>query len=609
MKQDFYHMRCVSCGRKYSEEQAYTKCPRCGDSLDVVYDYDFILERLNRYVLKSAPMSVMKYIDFYPLKDLRQLVSLFEGGTPLYKAKNITRNKGLYIKNEGLNPTGAFKDRGSVIEIAKAVEMNKHSICCASTGNMAASVSAYSSKANIPCYVVIPEGTPLGKMSQTLSYGSRVIQIRGTYDDASRLTEEIADKHGFYLAGDYAFRAEGQKSCAYEILEQLNWSSPDKVIVPIGCGTNISAIWKGFKEFMELDFVDSLPQMIGVQGRNSSPIVEAFRRKLKRWRPVRNPETVATAMMVGDPLDGTKVLKTLKESSGNAVSVSDEDILEAEKLLAKKESVFVEPSAAATLSAYSQMLDSGDISRDDKVVLVLTGAGLKDPVAALRVLPQPPSVDPSLKDISRFLDYGYYNVHAYAASKPVELFSREPTAPKLRSVIRREFDLKLNDSDIGLAMEKLRAFLRKGKKLTKLDLKYILEEILTLPVIKKKALDIVDYEVSLTKSGEANAFIKAKFLNSLVEETSSGVGPFDAIISAVRKLINGSSLHVKLIDYSVNINSKGTDAVVDVHLTLQDNEKNKVITIGTSPDIIQASVKAFEDGYNILYAKHIKEER
>jgi len=340
---ELYKLKCVSCGREYKEEETYTTCLKCGDSLDVTYDYEAIAARLNRHVLKSARIRTMKYLDFYPLKDMRRVITLYEGGTPCYKAKNLGREigmKNIYIKNEGLNPTGAFKDRGSMVELTKAVELGKKFVCCASTGNMAASVSAYSAKSMLPCYVLIPEGTPIGKMSQTLSYGARVIQIRGTYDDAAKLAVKTAKKHNFYLAGDYCFRAEGQKSCAFEIIEQIGWDQPDKVFVPIGCGTNGAAIWKGFKEFKLFGLVNEFPQLVGVQAEGSDPIVRAFKSNSKKWKIIERPQTIATAMAVGNPLDGTKILKALRESKGNACSVKDEEILEAEKLIAKTESVF-----------------------------------------------------------------------------------------------------------------------------------------------------------------------------------------------------------------------------------------------------------------------------
>ncbi|MFH1188176.1 MAG: pyridoxal-phosphate dependent enzyme, partial [bacterium] len=254
-QEKFYILKCVKCGAEFNENETATSCLKCGEALDVKYDLDYIKRRLNFYALKNSPLSALKYLAFYPILDFKGIVTLNEGGTPLHKAKNIGKKLGLnklFIKVEGANPTGVFKDRGSLVELTKAKELNAKAVCCASTGNMAASVSAYAAAAGLPCYVLIPEGTPVGKLAQTLSYGARVIQVRGTYADCVRLCAEMAKKYNFYLAGDYVFRAEGQKSMAYEIIEQNFWKAPDFVIVPIGCGTNIAGIWKGFKEFYQL---------------------------------------------------------------------------------------------------------------------------------------------------------------------------------------------------------------------------------------------------------------------------------------------------------------------------------------------------------------------
>ena len=219
----FYELRCISCGRLVREKESSTRCPDCRHPLDVRYDYAYIRSRLNRYSLRTSPVKALKYLDFYPLLDLDLVVSMNEGGTPLYRCTRLAERTGirdLYIKNEGANPTGVFKDRGSLVELTKAKELGAKAVCVASTGNMAASVAAYASVAGLTCYVLVPEGTAIGKLAQALSYGARLMQVRGTYSDAARLTEEMSERHGFYLAGDYAFRVEGQKSQAFEIIEQ-----------------------------------------------------------------------------------------------------------------------------------------------------------------------------------------------------------------------------------------------------------------------------------------------------------------------------------------------------------------------------------------------------
>ena len=610
MKNNFHYiLKCVSCGKEHKESESYTRCLKCGDSLDVVYDYDKISERLNIHMLKTAPLKAMKYLDFYPLNDLRKVITLYEGGTSLYKCKNLGEKlgmKNLYIKNEGLNPTGAFKDRGTMVEVTKALEMNKKAIICASTGNMAASVSAYAAKAKIPCHIMVPEGTPIGKMSQTLSYGARIVQIRGTYDDCVKLSVEISQKHNFFLAGDYTFRLEGQKSCGFEIAEQLNWKSPSKVIMPVGCGTNLSAVWKGFKEFHMIDLISKLPSMVAVQAHGANPVAEAFNNGSKKWKIIEKPQTVASAMCVGNPLDGTKTLNALSESNGAARSVNDDSILEAEKMLAKEESVFVEPSGASTLAALIEMLNEGAVDKDEEVVLVLTGVGLKDPISALKVLPSPPSAEPDYNEVSKFLNYGYYNVYANTASQNI-IFQKLPNQETLRMIIKKSFDLDLSSTDLNECINSLKGFEEKGKSVMETDLRLVLENILNKQHLKERALKVLDFKIVSVKHNRPEAFIVLNYLGKKITDSDSGVGPVDAIIKAITKSLSSNGFKFRLTDYNVAINSRGTDAVVDVKMTLMDDNNNKVIAIGTSRDIIVASIEAFEEGYNILHMKNKKQ--
>jgi threonine synthase len=368
----FYELFCIACDRRVREEESTTRCPACRSPLDVRYDYGYIRARLNRYSLRNSPIKAMKYLDFYPIENLDLVVSLDEGGTPLYPCRRLGEAAGysrLYIKNEGANPTGVFKDRGTIVELAKAKEHGAKAICVASTGNMAASVAAYASIAMLPCYVLVPEGTAIGKMAQALSYGARLLQVRGTYNDAFRLTEEMSERYHFYLAGDYAFRVEGQKSQAFEIIEQLDWQVPAAVIVPMGFGTNIAAIWKGFKEFYSLGLTDRLPRLIGVQPEGCSPIVSAFNRGEERIVPVERPNTICSALAAGDPSDGVKALRAIRESGGCALTVSDGEILESQQRLARLESIFVEPAGALPIAALQPLLTTARVRADEPAMV------------------------------------------------------------------------------------------------------------------------------------------------------------------------------------------------------------------------------------------------
>ena len=604
----FYELYCIVCGKTYAELESSTRCLSCGKPLAVRYDYGHIRSRLNRYSLKTSPIKALKYLDFYPILNLDLVVSLDEGGTPLYRCHRLAKELGythLYIKNEGLNPTGVFKDRGTLVEITKAKEQGAKAICVASTGNMAGSVAAYASIAGLPCYVVVPEGTPIGKMAQALSYGARVLQVRGTYDDAARLAEQMSQRYKFYLAGDYAFRVEGQKSQAFEIVEQLEWQAPSVVIVPMGCGTNIAALWKGFKEFYEMDLITSLPRMIGVQPVGCEPIVAAFNQGRDDILPVLKPESVASALMAGDPLDGLKALAVLRESGGCALSLTDSEILQAQQQIARQESIFVEPSGAIPIGALVPLLTSGRVRGDESVVCIGTGNGLKDPKAALRVLPSPATIDPTMHEVEKFLKLRLYEIRAAGARDGEKnLFQQAPPLAEVTSVVRQELGVKLTSQYAGRVRLLIEEFVKKGKPITKADLQYIVENVLKGLSDHKPVLAVEDFKVSTSFHGQAEASVRVLFDGEKVEASGAGVGPVDAVISALKQAaLTRGRLFFELIDYNVEINSPGTDASVETTIVMKDSEGNRVVATGTSPDIIVASVNAFVDGYNLLWAR------
>jgi len=604
----FYELYCIVCGKTCTEQESSTRCTSCGKPLGVRYDYTYIRARLNRYSLKTSPIKALKYLDFYPILNLDLVVSLDEGGTPLYRCHRLAEELGikqLYIKNEGLNPTGVFKDRGTLVEITKAKEQGAKAICVASTGNMAGSVAAYASIAGLPCYVAVPEGTPIGKMAQALSYGARVLQIRGTYNDAASIAEQMSQRYRFYLAGDYAFRIEGQKSQAFEIVEQLDWQAPSVVIVPMGCGTNIAALWKGFKEFHELGLISTLPRMIGVQPIGCQPIVTAFLQGSDDTVPVKKPESVASALIAGDPLDGLKALAALRESGGCALSLNDTEILEAQQRLARQESIFVEPSGALPVGALALLLTSGRVRADESVVCLATGNGLKDPRAALRILPSPATIDPSMQEVEKFLKLRLYEIRAAGAKNgDKNLFEQVPSAAEVVTKVRQEFGVKLTAEYGGKVRSLIEEFVKKGKPITKADLQYIVENVLKGLSAHKLVLAVEDFRVSTSLHGQAEAAVWVLFDGEKVEATSVGVGPVDAVINALKQAaLTSGKLFFELIDYNVQINSPGTAASVETTIVMKDAEGNRVVAIGTSPDIIVASVNAFIEGYNLLWLR------
>lgn len=378
------YILCSDCGKMYRLRERVFRCSRCGGSLEVVFDYTKF-KGLTWKRFRSRPFNHARYRELYPVKEL---VSIQEGGTPLVRSANVEGKKKLpfkvWFKFEAQNPTGSFKDRGSSVEVARALEAGARRVMCASTGNMGASVAAYSGIANLPCTIFTPKDTVQVKMEQILAYGARVYHINGDYSTAARMVEAACKKYGFYLLGDYLWRREGTKSVGYEIADQmlLSGGEPDYIVCPIGNGTLISAVWKAFKELHHLKLVRKLPRMVGVQARTCPPVYEAFRGKGEIVP--KCGKTVAVAIECGDPLDGKRALLAMEESRGSCVTVSDQEILRARELLAEEEGLFAEPAGAVALAG---LLKAG-IKRNSRVACLVTGHGLKAPRTGVKGKPE-----------------------------------------------------------------------------------------------------------------------------------------------------------------------------------------------------------------------------
>ena len=404
-----FHLECIVCGQRYEAEEIVYTCRRCGELLDVKYDYENLKETISNIDFKERPLSVWRYRELLPVLDSSKIVSLQEGGTKLHRCLRLGEALGLrnlYVKTEGDNPTGSFKDRGMTVGITKALEYGLKAVICASTGNTSASLAAYAARAGIPCFVVIPAGKiAFGKLAQAVAYGAKIVQIRGNFDDALRIVMELAWRKKIYLLNSVnPYRVEGQKTLAYEVVDQLGGVTPDFLVVPVGNAGNISAIWKGFKEYRRLGFTDKLPKMMGVQAEGAAPIAEAIRLGLERIRPVEKPETVATAIRIGSPVNWRKALNAVRESGGTVETVSDREIVEAQRLIAKMEGLFVEPASAASVAGLKKLVDNGIIDRDSLVVCVATGHGLKDPDTPVRFGGQPVEVEATLEAVDRVLE-------------------------------------------------------------------------------------------------------------------------------------------------------------------------------------------------------------
>lgn len=321
---------------------------------------------------------IAKYKQYLPVSEKTPIISMEEGNTPLIKVKNHFKQLDIevYLKYDGLNPTGSFKDRGMTMAVSKAAEEGAKAIICASTGNTSASAAAYAASAGLKCIVLVPDGKiAAGKMAQAIVYGAEVIKIKGNFDTALKVVRKISEELPITLVNSVnPYRLEGQKTGAFEICDTLG-DAPDILCIPVGNAGNISAYWKGFKEYYGLNKASKMPKMFGFQAEGASPFVKGA--------PVENPETIATAIRIGNPASWDLAVNAVKESDGFFDFVTDEEILNAYKKLASKEGIFAEPASAASFAGLFKYLDKSKLPKGTKVVCILTGNGLKDPDTAV----------------------------------------------------------------------------------------------------------------------------------------------------------------------------------------------------------------------------------
>jgi threonine synthase len=327
--------------------------------------------------MKRWPGLLEAYKEFLPVTNQTPKLTLNEGNTPLIMLERLSKEWGveLYVKMEGANPTGSFKDRGMVMAVAKAIEAGSKTIICASTGNTSASAAAYAARAGMKCIVVIPEGKiALGKLAQAMMYGANIISIEGNFDEALKMVRNISKEAPIALVNSVnPFRLEGQKTAAFEVVEQLG-GAPDILAIPVGNAGNISAYWKGFKEFAEKKGTD-LPKMFGFEAAGAAALVHN--------RIFENPETIATAIRIGNPASWDLAVSAVQESNGLFDEVSDDEIVAAYKKLASSEGIFAEPASCASIAGVYKNIRNGKIKKGTKIVAVLTGNGLKDPDTAI----------------------------------------------------------------------------------------------------------------------------------------------------------------------------------------------------------------------------------
>ncbi len=408
-------LKCTICGKTYGVDEIDYICPEHGDDgiVDVLYDYDAIGANISRETLaQNHNRTIWRYKPLMPVAPESAEPPLRVGWTPLYAAPRLAEKLGLrhlWVKDDGVNPTASFKDRASAVAVVKARETGAEIITTASTGNAAAALAGLSASVGLPAVIFVPKSAPEAKIAQHLIYGARVMLVDGAYDDAFELTLKVAREFGWYNRNTAynPYMTEGKKTGILEICEQLAWDAPDRVFVPVGDGCIIGSVHKGLKDLMALGWIDHMPKIMGVQAEGSSPLVDAWERGIEGWEmaPV-SASSVADSIVAGLPRDRNKALAAVRETDGAYIAVSDQEILDAIPTIARNTGVFSEPAAAASYAGLVKAVDQGLVDSHERIVVMLTGSGLKDIKSAMKTVPEPPIVAPSLDAVKALMDEG-----------------------------------------------------------------------------------------------------------------------------------------------------------------------------------------------------------
>ena len=397
-------LRCRKCGRAYPL-QPTNLCDFCFSPLEVNYDYKAMADSLSREKLATGPPSMWRYRDMLPVEG--EVVDIGTGFTPLTKADRLGQELGLdelYIKNDCLNPTYSFKDRVVSVAITKAKEFGFDTVACASTGNLAASVAAHAAKANMRSYVFVPSDIEPAKLVGTAIYHPVLVTVDGSYDDVNRLCRKIVEKYnwGFINVNLRPYYAEGSKTLAFEVAEQLGWRTPDSVVAPAASGLLFTRIWKGLDELSMLGLIEQVnTHMYVTQAAGCSPIVNAFQAGTLHVHPVK-PNTIATSIAIGNPADGYYALRVARQSGGSACAVTDEELTEGRKLLARTEGIFAEAAGGVVIAGLKKLVDSGTIKTNELTVAFITGSGLKTHETVADTV-QPFIIQPTLESFEEVL--------------------------------------------------------------------------------------------------------------------------------------------------------------------------------------------------------------
>ena len=402
--------KCVKCGKEHPATPDVTTC-ECGGILDIVYDYDYIKSHLTKEKLAARKdLTMWRYRELLPIEEETENTPLRVGNTPLYEEPRLAEMLGLghlYVKDDGLNPTSSLKDRASAMAVAKAKEAGKDIIACSSTGNAASSLAGNAAAAGMKTYIFVPSRAPKGKVAQLLTFGATVVSVQGNYEETFELSSKAIDRWGWYNrnAAVNPYLSEGKKTVSLEICEQLQWKAPDYIAVAVGDGCTIGGVWKGLKDLYAIGFIDKLPRLISCQAEGCCPLNRAIEEKAP-WHPMEE-NTLADSIAVGVPRNPDKALQAIEESHGLVVNVSDAEIMAAQKLLGSVCGLFGEPAGVTGTAGVKKLCEMGVLGKDDTVVTMISGNGLKDVENAIKAAGAPISCPNDMESLLRaFADHG-----------------------------------------------------------------------------------------------------------------------------------------------------------------------------------------------------------
>lgn len=555
-----YELRCVPNDHLNDEQETTTYCTECESVLRVHY-------RENTGSIQYP----IKDLKPEPLKTHHSTLTRLNRLSEQYKAD-------LWAKLEFEHPTGCFKDRGSYIEVQKAIELGTDAICLASTGNMAASVAAYACYFKIPCFVFVPEKTTDAKIAQATIYDANIVRIKGDFSTCEALCRKFAKSGNYYLAGDYVFREEGQKSFSYELYEQGN-TAFDYIFIPVGCGTNFGAIHKGFTELKAAGKIDQIPHLVAIQPEQSCPVVEGIFKKEKIIKKQVN--TMAQSVAASDPVDFHKVLLGIEDTDGKAFTTTEDEILQALKEMAVQEGHFTEPACALPLAALKK---NRKLFTGKKCLLVLTGSGLKDTKVVAKHSLSSTVLSPDIDKVTNYIESGYIEMQKKSWGKSRDTFIA---------------NLKMDADHEQIYNEYLENINKKGKSLSNNEIEVLQSLVFNEELDLEYPAEVVDYKITMHKHGLVHATAKLKMPDKEVTTESKGVGPVDAILSAIKQETD-NIINLDVKNHEVEILSPDTDSLVVVTLTLgKVDSEQEWISKAASPDTLEAAVQAFVKGLAI----------